>query len=171
MRSNHLKWVMVLVGTGAFTFSSALYAAGSHGHHNHHGKDHSMPYQQSRTPAGKPGKAENVDRTISITMYDSMRYNLKELHVTSGETIRFRIVNQGRIPHEFTIGDHQSLLAHRDMMRQMPDMHHEENNAITLNAGESGELIWIFGSSTNIQVACLLPGHYEAGMKMNVLLH
>ena len=170
MRSNCLKWMTILVGTGAFTVSSALYAAGSQGHHNHDLKDHPMPHH-SRVLTGKPGKAEHVDRTLSITMHDSMRYNLEELHVTSGETIRFVIINQGKIPHEFTIGDHQSLLAHRDMMRQMPDMHHEEENAITLNAGERGELIWTFGSSTNMQAACLLPGHYEAGMKMEIRLH
>ncbi|PJE78572.1 hypothetical protein CI610_02484 [invertebrate metagenome] len=170
MRSNCLKWMTVLVGTVAFTVSSALYAAGSQGHHNHDLKDHPMPHH-SRASAGTPGKAEHVDRTLSITMHDNMRYNLEELHVTSGETIRFIIINQGKIPHEFTIGNHQSLLAHRDMMRQIPDMHHEEENAITLNAGESGELIWTFGSSTNMQAACLLPGHYEAGMKMEIRLH
>ena len=137
--------------------------AGTHDHHHDHKMEHN-----TGSLAGKPGSQQDVDRTIPVTMHDNMRYNLDRLRVKAGETIRFMISNKGKIPHEFTIGDRKSLLQHRDMMRQMPDMHHEEDNAITLNPGESGELIWTFGHASDIQVACLIPGHYEAGMKFDV---
>lgn len=163
-----MKRMTLTLGLLGLLSVTMVYAAGSQNAHKHH--EHKA-HMTSHNQAGSPRAIKDIDRTLVVTMHDNMRYNLDELQVKAGETIRFQITNKGRIPHEFTIGDRESLLQHRDMMRQMPDMHHEEDNAITLNAGESGELIWTFGSSTNIEVACLLPGHYEAGMKMSVLLH
>ncbi len=143
--------------------SPFVYAGGAdlHGHETQH---------QEEDLAGDPGLSKGVDREITVTMHDSMRFNLDQLLVKQGETIRFVIYNQGKIPHEFTIGDKETLLDHRDMMRKMPQMKHQEANAITLEPGEKSEIIWTFGKGDNIQVACLIPGHYEAGMYTRVTI-
>ena len=53
---------------------------------------------------------------------------------------------------------------HKRMMEQMPDMRHNDANARTLEAGASTTLAWRFSHKGEFEFACLLPGHYEAGM-------
>jgi uncharacterized cupredoxin-like copper-binding protein len=42
---------------------------------------------------------------------------------------------------------------------------HGTGAAITVPAGQSGELVVKFDQATTLQMACLIPGHYEAGMR------
>ena len=42
--------------------------------------------------------------TIEISMNDLLRFNPDSLSVQQGETIRLRITNNGKIPHEFVLG-------------------------------------------------------------------
>ena len=56
------------------------------------------------------------------------------------------------------------------MMREMPDMSHDNPNAMRLQPGGSREIIWNFGASDLIEFACLVPGHYEAGMRGRVVV-
>ena len=37
-------------------------------------------------------------------------------------------------------------------------------NMVTLNAGQSGGMVWQFGKAGSVDFACLVPGHMEAGM-------
>jgi len=55
-------------------------------------------------------------------------------------------------------------------MREMPEMAHEDPNSLRLQPGASGEIIWKFGVSDRIEFACLVPGHYEAGMRGKVIV-
>jgi uncharacterized cupredoxin-like copper-binding protein len=45
---------------------------------------------------------------------------------------------------------------------------HEEGNSVSLEPGVTKELIWQFGKAGAIEIACHLPGHYEAGMRARV---
>jgi len=54
---------------------------------------------------------------------------------------------------------------HAEMMKERPDMKHDEGNAISLEPGETKEIIWRFGKRGKVEIACHLPGHYEAGMR------
>lgn len=49
-------------------------------------------------------------------------------------------------------------------MLEMPDMKHSDPSMITVESGQSGELIWQFGKTTEVDFACLTPGHSAAGM-------
>ena len=40
-----------------------------------------------------------------------------------------------------------------------------DNGKITLEPGKQGEIVWQFTKAGVVDFACLLPGHYEAGMK------
>ena len=48
------------------------------------------------------------------------------------------------------------------------DMEHEEPNGRHLKPGEQTELIWRFTNKGTFEIACLIPGHYESGMKGEV---
>jgi len=97
-----------------------------------------------------------------------MRFIPSKLEVSAGETVRLKVVNEGRIDHELVIGEMGSLLEHAKEMRMMPNMMHDDPNAITLKPGAKGELIWKFDQAGVVDFACLLPGHFEAGMKGQV---
>ena len=75
------------------------------------------------------------------------------------------IISKSSIPHEFVIASHEEHLEHRKMMQQMPDMKmDEEPNAVTIDPGETKELIWRFGKDQDVEFACDIPGHAEQGM-------
>ena len=116
---------------------------------------------------GSPAKPEEATRTVAVTLDDQMRIQLELDAVKKGEVLRFVVTNKGAAPHEFSIGDTASQRAHAAMMKKMPDMKHEgDPSALTLAPGETKELTWRFDKQVAgaIEVACQMPGHYDAGM-------
>lgn len=139
---------------------SAAWAGAGHGS----GHDHDTVI----SAAGQVGSLKKVGRTIKISTLDTMRYDKEIIRAKPGETVRFVVTNSGKIKHEFAIGTREEQLEHAEMMASMPDMEHDEGNAVTLEPGETRELIWQFGKAGAVEIACHLPGHYEAGMKARV---
>lgn len=117
------------------------------------------------TTIGKPGEASQVNRTVDIEMNDSMRFIPDQLTVTQGETIRFQVKNIGQKKHEFVLGTQKELEEHNKLMQKFPGMEHDDANMISLGPGQTGEVIWHFSKTGKVSFACLLPGHYDAGMK------
>lgn len=135
------------------------HAAADHAGHQMANMDHG-----SKTDVGQPGKT--ASRSINIDMADNMRFAPERITVKPGETIRFVIKNSGVVRHEFVLGSTADLQAHYQMMLQQPAMeHHGAGNALTLDPGQSGELIWRFPKQGEVAFGCLEPGHYPAGMK------
>ena len=147
-------------------------AAGSHegGHGGHDMKEmHGDPHEEGHDAGvGRPGKAADVTRTITVDMDDSMHFVPDDITVKAGETIRFFAKNTGKMTHEMVIGSMEELKEHAEMMRQMPGMQHEEPNMVTLKPGQRGGLIWTFDTPGTVDFACLIPGHLEAGMVAKV---
>ena len=114
---------------------------------------------------GKPGVAAKVNRTITVDMTDNMRYTPSDIQVKKGETIRFVVKNSGQVPHEMSLGTEKELLAHLEVMKKFPDMEHDEPGKLTLAPGKMGEILWQFTRTGSVNFACLMPGHFEAGMK------
>lgn len=132
---------------------------GDQGHHMN-GHAHSM-----ESLAGKPGTEANVDREIQVVADDNMRFSHPALEIKDGETIRFVITNQGQMPHEFSIGTKDEHMEHGQMMMANPNMHHGPGgNTVTVAPGQTETLIWAFENAWQIEVACNIPGHYQAGM-------
>jgi uncharacterized cupredoxin-like copper-binding protein len=125
---------------------------------------------------GEPGKPENVTRTIAIEAHDAdgeMKFVHEPIKIKLGETIKFVITNKGAMPHEFSVGDSPTQRAHALMMEKMPDMkHHGDPSAVSLEPGETKEIIWTFNKPVqgHIEFACQMPGHYEGGMVSKVSL-
>lgn len=141
----------------ALALSGSALAGGNHAGGHSHGED--------ETAIGKPGIAAKAVRTITVTMSDNMRYTPSNIQVKQGETVRFIVKNAGQVKHELSLGTQKELLEHLEQMKKFPDMEHDEPSKITLAPGKQGEIIWQFTKSGTVSFACLMPGHYEAGMK------
>ncbi|WP_028601090.1 cupredoxin domain-containing protein [Ottowia thiooxydans] len=138
--------------------SGAALASGNHGGGHGHG-------DSGETAIGKPGVAANASRTITIAMSDNMRFTPSSMQVKQGETVRFIVKNTGQVKHELSLGTQKELLEHLEQMKKFPDMEHDEPGKITLQPGKQGEIVWQFTKAGTVDFACLIPGHYEAGMK------
>ena len=141
----------------AFLVSSSV-ALASGNHAGGHGE----------SAIGKPGVAAKVNRTIAVEMSDAMRYTPSDIEVKKGETIRFAVKNSGQVTHEMSLGTEKELLEHLEVMKKFPGMEHDEPGKLTLAPGKQGEIIWQFSKTGAVDFACLMPGHFEAGMKGKV---
>lgn len=141
---------------------------GDHDRGHRHGSGHhdmgQMHGAMHGTGIGRPGDPAKVSRTIEVTMDDDMRFAPSSIQVKAGETIRFFVRNRGKQAHEFVLGTMAELKEHAAMMRAQPHMKHNEPNMVSLGAGKLGGLVWQFDQSGTIDFACLVPGHFEAGM-------
>lgn len=151
---------IILFAITALALPGATLASGNHSH------EHQQDSEE--TAIGKPGVAAGVTRTITVEMNDSMRFTPSAIHVSQGETIRFVVKNSGQLAHELSLGTEQELLEHLEVMKKYPGMVHDEPNKITLAQGQHGEIIWQFTKAGTVNFACLMPGHYEAGMRGTV---
>ena len=143
--------------------AGAAYAEGT-GNHSH-----------DQMEVGQPGTEAEVARTIKVRMYETedgeYLYEPRDLAIAAGETIRFEIVNDGENPHEFVLDTMPKNAEHMELMAKFPEMEHDDPNAVRLEPGEKGSIIWTFSNSGSFEFACLMPGHYEAGMRSPVTVN
>jgi len=153
---------MSLIATG-----SAAFAGGDKDHHAHSG-----PAAQAghASALGKPGDPKKVSRTVDITMSDAMRFSPASVSVKRNETIRFVLKNEGKLKHEMVLGTIKELKAHAALMLRFPGMEHVDPNQASVEAGQTGELVWQFTKAGTFDFACLQAGHYEAGMRGKVVV-
>ncbi|KMM81244.1 cupredoxin domain-containing protein [Pseudomonas deceptionensis] len=140
---------------------------------------------------GQPAPAASATRTVEIDMTD-MAFSPRSLEVKAGETVRFVLVNKGQLLHEFNLGDAAMHAAHQKEMLEMqqsgmltpagmshggmdhaamghgsqpmPGMKHDDPNSVLVEPGKTAELTWTFSKADNLEFACNVPGHYQAGM-------
>jgi uncharacterized cupredoxin-like copper-binding protein len=139
--------------------------ASAHSGHGQHGAD--------AFAAGEPGDPKRPFRTVEILMTDEgakMAYTPDRLEVKRGEQIKFVLKNAGVVDHEFLIDTKQNNAKHKLEMEKNPDMEHEEPNGARLKPGATREVLWRFTKAGTFEFACLLPGHYESGMKGIVVI-
>lgn len=111
-------------------------------------------------------------RTVRIDMVD-IGFEPAALEVAQGETIRFVFTNTGAITHDAFIGDPAEQTEHAKQMRGVDGSHHgahgdDEEQAITVDPGDTGDLTYTFDEAGTFQIGCHQPGHYAAGMKIDV---
>ncbi len=152
----------------------------------------SICFASSMKMIGKKGKVENVTKVIHVKMFDNY-YEPKEIRIKQGETVKFVVKNMGELVHELNIAtkemhikhqpemakmmEHEILLADKidkDKMKVMAKMDHamahKHANSVLLEPNESGEIIWDFSTSANLEIACNVPGHYETGMIAKIII-
>ena len=133
-----------------------------------HGEKKHAPAAQTvaeQTAWGIAGKPAQVNRTVTLDMTDAMRLTPDRLAVQEGETVRFIVRNQGGMRHEMVIGTPVELAKHAAMMARFPNMEHDEAYMAHVDPGQSGEIVWHFNRAGSLEFACLIAGHYEAGMR------
>lgn len=129
-----------------------------------HAKAKSDAVRKEQKPWGIAGDANAVTRTIEIRMSDRMRFTPDVIDVREGETVRLVHRNGGKVLHEFVLGTKQELDAHAALMQKFPQMEHDEPYMAHVRAGRKGEMVWTFNRAGEFDFACLIPGHYQAGM-------
>ena len=117
--------------------------------------------------AGEPGDPKKPARTVQITMGEAdgkMMFVPNKVEVKNGEQIKFMLRNSGELDHEFVLATTQENLEHAEMMKKNPDMRHADPNARRVAPKQTSELVWKFTKKGTFEFACLIPGHYQAGM-------
>ena len=113
---------------------------------------------------GIAGDARAAKRTVDVSMLDTMRFTPDKLEVREGETVRFRVRNNGKVMHEFVIGTKAENDKHAELMLKFPEMEHDEPYMAHVGPGKTGEVVWTFNRPGDFDFACLIAGHYQAGM-------
>ena len=150
--------------------AAALGLAGAaHAHGDHHGNKPATVVKEQK-PWGVAGDARGA-RTIAIRMGDDMRFTPDRIEVRQGETVRLVVRNAGKVLHELVIGTPQELRKHAALMQKFPGMEHDEPYMAHVRPGAAGELTWNFNRPGTFQFACLIPGHFEAGMLGTIVVH
>jgi uncharacterized cupredoxin-like copper-binding protein len=134
----------------------------AHGNEDHLKKMGSVKKEQK--PWGIAGDKSKVRRTIDIGMADNMRFTPDRIQVAQGETVKLVCKNHGEVMHEFVIGTKQDLDEHAALMMKFPNMEHDEPYMAHVPAGKTGQIIWTFNKAGEFECACLIAGHYQAGM-------
>ena len=147
------------------SFAGALIGPGlAQAHGDSHGKPRTdLPPEQK--PWGIAGDPRKVSRTITIRMTDDMRFTPRHIEVREGETVRLRAENKGQVLHEIVIGTKAELDAHAEMMAKHPGMEHDEPYMAHVSPGKTGDIVWTFNRAGDFEFACLIAGHFEAGMR------
>lgn len=145
----------------------------------------------SHAEIGQPAAAASATRTVNIEMTD-LAFSPKTLEVKAGETVRFVLVNKGQLLHEFNLGDAAMHAEHQKEMLKMQQrgamtttgmhhagmdhgamgqgsmpmagMTHDDPNSVLVEPGKTAELTWTFSGTRDLEFACNVPGHYQAGM-------
>ncbi|QAY85194.1 copper-resistant cuproprotein CopI [Pseudomonas arsenicoxydans] len=136
---------------------------------------------------GQPAPASKATRSVEVVMGD-MSFTPKAIDIKAGETVRFVLVNKGQLLHEFNLGDAAMHARHQEEMLKMQQsgmltptgmkemdhgsmagmdhgmMKHDDPNSVLVEPGKTAELTWTFTKATNLEFACNIPGHYQAGM-------
>jgi uncharacterized cupredoxin-like copper-binding protein len=150
--------VTIFVATAFFTGQAFAHSNAPHA------KKTTVPEKAEQKDFGIAGDPKKVSRTITFSMTDQMRFNPSQIDVKQGETVKFIVKNNGKLMHEMVIGTMKDLKEHAELMRKHPDMEHDEPYMAHVQPGKTEEIVWQFNRPGEFNFACLVAGHFEAGM-------
>ena len=152
----------------------------------------SLAFADKNMKIGSKGNLADVTRVIKVVMYDNY-YEPSSFQIKEGETIKFEVENAGMLVHEFNIANKMMHMKHQPEMIKMAEngillafsidkekmkkmakmdksMGHSHSNSVLLEPKQKADIIWKFDNALNIEIACNVPGHYQAGMiaKVNI---
>ena len=160
--------VLTVLALIAVASAPVAYAHGKKAENDNHAAN--MEVVKEQKPWGIAGDADQVSRTIDVSMMDSMKFVPATLKIKQGETIRFIAKNDGQVLHEFVLGTTETNDQHAELMIKFPGMEHDEPYMAHVGAGDQGEIIWTFNRAGNFDFACLIAGHYQAGMRGTIIV-
>ena len=121
---------------------------------------------------GMPATGMKANKVVHVILSDDMKITFKkEVDIDPNDNVQFVIMNTGKIDHEFSIGNGTEQLEHREMMKKMTSGHaHDSGSTVTVQPGKAKQITWHFHGDNNVEFACNIPGHAEAGMVKKVTL-
>lgn len=150
----------------ALLLSAPLWAA-AHGDAAHRAKKPSA-ISTDQHAWGRQGDAKKAVQTVQVKMADTMRFTPDRIEVRRGQTVTFVVRNAGKAMHEFVIGTLPALTEHAEMMKKHPGMEHDEPYMAHVSPGRTQRIHWTFTEAGTFHAGCLIPGHWEAGMKATI---
>lgn len=157
-----MKTRIAILGLSALLASAGAFA---HGNEDHAAKPRKFDASKVEDTAfGREGDPAKAVRTLQVDMADTMRFTPAALTVRRGETVKIVATNKGQVLHEMVIGTPAELRKHAEQMKKFPGMEHDEAYMAHVQPGKSGEIVWQFTQAGEFEFACLIPGHFEAGM-------
>lgn len=155
-----MKTIQTVLVVLALSLSSSAFA---HGEKAHTSKEKKAISTEEKA-FGREGDPKKVTRTVKVDMSDKMRFTPDTLEIKRGDIVRFEAKNSGKIMHEMVIGTMKELKEHAELMRKHPGMEHDEAYMAHVAPGKSENIVWQFTKAGEFFYACLIPGHFEAGM-------
>ena len=139
-----------------------------------HGEKHAptarKEISKDEHPWGREGDPRKAAQVIAVDMADTMRFSPSEMRIKRGQTVKFVVTNSGKQMHEMVIGTREELEKHAEMMRKHPGMEHDEPYMAHVRPGKKHEMAWTFTKAGTFMYGCLIPGHWEAGMKGTIVV-
>ena len=120
------------------------------------------------TAYGKAGDPKKPARIVQVVMAErdgKMSFIPDRIEIRRGEQIRFQLRNNGELDHELVLATLEENLKHAVEMQKNPDMEHDDPNGKRVVSKKQADMVWKFSKLGTFEYACLIPGHYEAGMK------
>ena len=165
------KWQWT--GTAAIVALAGFGAAFVHFSSADKAHEHGKAAHAETFAAGEPADPINDFRVIELAMTEgsgTMAFAPNTVEVKAGEQIKFAIKNTGALDHEFKLDSSEQIAKHKIAMEKNPEMIHDDPNGTRLEPSKSGEVFWKFSKAGTFVFACLIPGHYEAGMHGKVVV-
>lgn len=115
---------------------------------------------------------EGADRTIEVSLKE-FAFDLSTGEFHPGETIGFRVLNQGVVSHSFRVTRVEALEEYLSTTRSTPEQEEEaierldaQSTFMKVGPGDTRNLVVRFDTADPYDViVCLVPGHFEAGMR------
>lgn len=143
----------------------ALAAGSVHAHGDGHAASAPHAVKKEQKAWGIAGERRAARRTIEIRMSDDMRFTPSRIELRRGETVRLVMRNSGAVLHELVMGTQKELEEHAALMLKFPGMEHDEPYMAHVPPGRTGEIVWTFNRAGEFDFACLIAGHFQAGMR------
>jgi uncharacterized protein (DUF305 family) len=115
------------------------------------------------TPNAEAEGSPQAGAPIRVALTEGEMYietSQTSFHV--GETYTFVVTNEGQIPHDLVIAPVGEEHEHET------DHEGGANMLVGIEPGQTRDLFWSFSTPGAWEIACRLPGHYEAGMSVEV---
>ncbi|OCH46715.1 copper-resistant cuproprotein CopI [Vibrio cyclitrophicus] len=127
--------------------------------------DHSMMNMEGMSEVGMPATGTKPDKVVHVLLSDDMKITFKnKVDIEPNDVVQFVVMNTGKIDHEFSIGSASEQLEHREMMKKMGNHAHDSGSTVTVKPGKAKQMLWHFHGDNNVEFACNILGHAEAGM-------
>ena len=124
----------------------------------------------------EPGTVDSP-RRVEVDAAE-MAFDPDTVAITTGETIEFVITNSGALTHEFVVTNQEEIDEHLEAGHEeghddegeeghdeAEDGHDEASLEVEIEPGETETLVITFDDPDHMaRFACLIEGHYEAGM-------